>query len=66
MITITEPNKKTFVFNVWNDSDPTDSFNIQADTTEEALSKALSYIGWTMGEGESVTHEELEEHDIAN
>lgn len=41
-------------YNIWNDLDPNDNFDIVAENEKEALFLALQELGWIMGKGETI------------
>lgn len=36
---------------LWSNNDPNDTFEVKADTPENAAFAALSELGWSMGDG---------------
>ena len=46
---------------VWNESEPNDSFYVEAETFEDALHDALGELGWLIGEAGDVAEDEQDE-----
>ena len=48
---------------LWSDNDPNDTFEVEADTPNDAAFAALSELGWVMGDGGEDEDEEPECED---
>jgi len=43
---------KILTYNVWNDEDPNDNFDVEAESYTKALEAALESLGWVLGDGQ--------------